>query len=222
MNDFYDKRAAALRHDFRDHVATRQARFDEEGQKVADLVCWRRPDTASDPWFMAIDYRIEGRRLVVGGDTGYAVYVWSSPITLSFLAGCGLDYFASKCLASEHGAGFKAWDPDAFVADALAYAEWLEEDHEGDDSAPADRARQRAARARAAAADRPGWQSEWVATLYDSGHEWFGDDLAEGPSTWGEVIHLRCQGHLVGLQMAAELLGDIDDEPQHAAAEATT
>ena len=57
---------------------------------------------------------LSGSTLVVVGDLGDAVYQWHGDprLTFQWLAGLDLDYFVSKCRASEVGVPFEEWSEE--------------------------------------------------------------------------------------------------------------
>jgi hypothetical protein len=99
-------RAARIQKDFENHIATLSTSRDHIGEITT--IEWRRPKDGN----YRIVYMLRGGLLLVYGDMGDAVYQWSSWIDLDFLAKCDLDYFASKCQASETGRGGEEWDND--------------------------------------------------------------------------------------------------------------
>lgn len=87
--------------------------------KKVVVIRWGRPNSG----FYSIYYTLFGNVLMVCGDLGEAVYQWSEEITLKFLSGLHIDYFASKCQASPHGRGFLDWDAEACEAEIAGYFE---------------------------------------------------------------------------------------------------
>jgi len=61
-------------------------------------------------------FTINSNYLTVQGDYGSAVYRWSSPVGISFLADCSFDYFMGKCEASEGGRDFEEWDDHSVMS----------------------------------------------------------------------------------------------------------
>ena len=100
------KREEDYRKWFAEHIATVSTAKDHIGD-ITTLE-WRKPGT----WNYRIVYMMRGGMLLVYGDMGEAVYQWSGQIDLEFLASCSLDYFTSKCQASEQGRGGQEWDED--------------------------------------------------------------------------------------------------------------
>jgi hypothetical protein len=72
---------------------------------------YRKPDSGDCLMrYTLVDPVTDGyRTLVVTGDLGAAVYEWPSKIHWRWLAGLNIDYFASKCTASEYGRGYTCW-----------------------------------------------------------------------------------------------------------------
>lgn len=73
-----------------------------------ELIVWKRPGSG----IFAIHYLLYHSVLFVTGDLGEAVYRWSQPISVPFLAGCNIDYFESKCVASESGREYRDWSEE--------------------------------------------------------------------------------------------------------------
>jgi hypothetical protein len=123
--------------------------------------------------------------LEVVGDLDEAVYRWSQPLTLDFLAHTGLDYFASKCRASADGVGGRHWYREKAM-DSLKYhtSEHPLEDY---DSIPLSS------------------QHEYWQWLGDEGQKVFGDDYFEFGDI-GEYPAPAIIGHHIGLKMAWEQL----------------
>lgn len=87
--------------EFKEHMVT----YWQYG-KIEELI-WRKPGSS----VYAIFYLYKAGTLYVSGDVGSAVYRWHSSIgTLRNIAGCQVDYFASKCEASEYGRDFREWN----------------------------------------------------------------------------------------------------------------
>jgi hypothetical protein len=92
---------------FSSHVASLVTFKDDISREIIRLV-WAKLGTGIN----RIDYLLYGNVLFVCGDLGEAVYQWSQPISLEFLADCDLDYFGSKCRASDSEPRGKSWNPD--------------------------------------------------------------------------------------------------------------
>ena len=143
-----------------------------------------------------LDYLILGNRLIVVGDCGSAVYEWSEKIDLAFLAGCALDYFASKCSASQTGSGGRSWD---FHYAEAALVEAFTERRAAGEPEPSPAAVADALRAAGSAA-------EWSRWLGDEGYDVFGEDYCDYARI-GEVEAPTTIIHWLGLQLAHEQLG---------------
>src|SRR4051812_46241542 len=88
--------------------------FSNHVAKVSEAEChlgkvtvleWAEPGT----FIFRVVYVILRHSLIVYGDIGEAVYQWSGNIGLEFLSNLNIDYFASKCEASEYGRGGREW-----------------------------------------------------------------------------------------------------------------
>lgn len=75
-------------------------------QNIQELTI-KRPNSS----FYYIKYLIQYNTLYVTGDVGNAIYQWSDQINFNFISNCNIDYFKSKCVASEHGRKYEEWDP---------------------------------------------------------------------------------------------------------------
>ncbi len=194
-NDRYTRLILDIENDFKDHIAT--VKLDQEGIYI---LRWQKPGT----WINFVEYILRGSTLFVWGDLGDAVYQWSSNISLSFLAGCNVDYFREKCQASEEGRGFKYW----WHEDAEKYLEEMfKEDGEVDD----DTRMVFIAHKNdilGACQTRDGWH-EWLRDYCNENirDTLFGSDWWEYIPEIGIDAHPRCVMHLHGLKMAYRQLG---------------
>jgi len=100
---------------FKNHEA-KISRLDDQTQ----ILVWRAPDTS----MYSAEYIIRRNILIVTGDMGCAIYMWSAPITFEGLASYSLDYFAGKIQASPSGQFGEQWFPEA-AKDRLQ--EWVEQ-----------------------------------------------------------------------------------------------
>jgi hypothetical protein len=157
-----------------------------------ETLCWKEPGTG----MYAVKYWFSRGTLAVSGDIGDAVYQWSPEIgNLPDLANLSIDYFASKCRASEYGAGYRSWDENTAKKNILYYI---------DTGDPVN-----TEKTRKAFLDAGGWNAlysryEWREWLSTEGYEVFGDICEMGEI--GMKIDIRCLGHLIGLKMAFERL----------------
>ena len=86
---------------FKDHKVEYK-RLDED----TELLVWAIPGRK----MYSITYLCRDGILYVSGDYGSAIYRWTEPNSLKWIAGCDLGYFSSKCQASPSGTGFMRWD----------------------------------------------------------------------------------------------------------------
>lgn len=165
---------------FKDHIA----KFSDEGRFKS--LEWRHPNGGSNYWCRFI---ISGSFLIVFGDVGDAVFCWGQNLTWEWLATMDVGYFEGKCQASEDGRRYRSWDSDkAKKALEEMFAE------EGMDSA------------------KEKFEGLWGWNYITSQHEWWSFLGADGHSVFcgntdglgsiGEVISIRCQGHLIAIKMA--------------------
>ena len=191
---------------FKNHVAT--IKKYGEGKEEIIIIDWREPKSCH----FYVNYIIFKNRLYVYGDIGEAVYCWSSEIGLNFLKRISLDYFASKCEASETGRDYEDWDQDKAYESAIDILkeqyedekcvdiknlseketeeilnQWIEEK---DEFLTFDELRD-------ACYTKDGWYN-----FLSEHQEFFGCDFYE--YSGGTIIHIRCDGHLTGLKMAIQ------------------
>lgn len=186
MKDYYTKRQKVIREEwFKDHAPT----FSDHGP--FKMLLWRHPDSTN----YYVRYIIHSNVLYVSGDIGEAVYIWGQALTWEWLAGLNLDYFAEKCEASETGRDYVGWDerygnarlkelPQSDPATYKKLVELLDIENCGIDHN----------------------RGEWEHRIHQ--HGWDITDDSETLSHLceiGQVVNLRCQGHLVGIQMAAAM-----------------
>ncbi len=168
---------------FPDHVA--KADSDEH------MIQWKKPGTGNN----SVVYLLHRNLLFVGGDLGSAVYCWSQCITLDFLAGCNLDYFAGKCEASEVGRSFNEWDGD--TAERRMRERFAEEGYYAEGT-----------RTKFEAAG--GWgflysRDEWHMWMSGDGDSVFGEQYYE-LGIVGERLNGRCILHWLGIVLATKQL----------------
>ncbi|MHA1470165.1 MAG: hypothetical protein ACTSSP_06330 [Candidatus Asgardarchaeia archaeon] len=193
---------------FKDHEA-QYFSYSDNGPSMEMLV-WAKPGTG----VYKVAYARIYNTLFVTGDLGSAVYRWSGEISLrSISSKFSLDYFASKCEASEHGRGYTMWDPD----EALQYVkEHLSEAASADDcfkcTCPPETD---TCRCIEDYADKK-WEEfqdesgeyavchkeEWLVWCRQHGNKILGNYYYEWAGSVGEKIDIRCNSHLIGLKMA--------------------
>ena len=88
---------------FENHVLTTVSDISEE-IKVFDF---RTPDKS---YMYSQRWMVFKGTIVITGDCYAAVYSWSGPISLKFLAGCDIGYFNEKCDADKDGSTQKVYD----------------------------------------------------------------------------------------------------------------
>lgn len=158
---------------------------------------WRDPNSS----FYAMWFVRMGPFLFVSGDVGEATFQWGECNDLEFIAGCDLDYFAGKCRASEHGAGFQSWDEHR-AGDRLT--ELLSESSEMTERFE----------------ERNGWRclysrhewDEWAANHAEKvfGQDWWDSSITVSP---GMGIDPRCELMLEGLKMAVKAMKGVEQCP---------
>lgn len=156
---------------------------------------WQKPGTC----VYQVDYYVTGGTLIVTGDIGDAIYRWSSPVAFHWIAPLSLGYFAEKCVASEVGRSFVEWDERI----ARVYLDWqINNDFEEIQDDPAEKATQWMIDLQNANPHGAIYsQHEWTEWLNYHGAEFFGDEYYEHYGI-GNIVNMRCQGHLIGLREA--------------------
>jgi hypothetical protein len=174
---------------FKDHVAQHQKICGLDG--VSERLLWRDPENIH----YAVLYHRIGRRLIVTGDIGDAIYWWSESHSMHWISQLCLSYFHSKCIASEVGRSFDDWSYEKAEG---RIKEILDESSFG----AIDRF------SRAGGYEAMTWKDEWMCWCAQNAHEVFGDHWMDHDlGSIGRVIHPRCIGHLEGLKMAFEQIG---------------
>lgn len=204
---------------YREHQASFQ-RFAHESGSELQRLRWAKPSSST---YLVI-YMIDGCCLFVTGDLGSAVYRWSSPLAFDWLANCDLSYFAGKCEASENGRQHEEWSQAKCEAEAEYRVEiWYQGDGQyvladklGDESFADQDWSQLSPALKRRALDYfseivleldEDWSS-FVSAYCGSQHEWcefIGEhlELFDWESAGcGMETSLRCQAHLIGIQMA--------------------
>lgn len=103
-----EEQKARAREWFAEHQVQEHTTVRTEGGVEFEYLRWGKPGTG----MYRLNFLRMGDTLMVTGDLYDAVYGWGGapPKTLAWIAGCDVDYFASKCMASPHGRGFRNWD----------------------------------------------------------------------------------------------------------------
>lgn len=166
---------------FKDHKAEMLA------GPPATVIAWQNPKS----WNYGCRFIIHAQWLAVVGDIGEAVYQWGQTIDLPFLAQLDLQYFHGKCQSSETGRRFQTWCSVTAYRNGIEAIDWLTEDKKQrfqgwDEQTPHDE-----------------FDHMLRAAYSDSGID---ADTASTLSGCGYIIHPRCIGHWVGLQMAIKQL----------------
>jgi len=165
----------------------------------AQIIMWTEPDTS----FYKVRYMLCESILYVVGDIGAATYIFNATMEWKDFLPLYSDYFASKCVASEYGKGYKSWWADLAFHRLQA---WINEEDDADERAKRaldlDSVGEFGDTGIRACQDKTSWQF-WLAEF---GDDTFGDDYAEEFWNFGDDVNVRCIGHLVGLKMAIEQL----------------
>lgn len=200
MNDeYYEKRREELQSYFTNHVAG------YTDHHIERLV-WNDPETTTS----RIIYVRDLNTLFVKGDLGCAVYRWMGKTKdLQWMSRCSLDYWASKCEASENGRQHKIWDEEYAAARMEAHWTQVAERPEVDDG-EAQRRKDRFDADGGPSALRRELNWHWWLDRYAEKH--FEMDWGYWAPTIGKVISRRCQLHLMGLRQAIQYLSTLDQE----------
>jgi hypothetical protein len=175
---------------FQDHRAEHTTTL--EG--IFDLIQWKRPLNNN---YLMVYILIPGY-LIVTGDVGDAIYA-SGLSTFKQWADCDIGYFAGKCVASESGRQYREWDSDFLKKRIMeALKEHAEENEQEIDKSWKDFVAYGGSSSMCS-------QQEWISWLTDKGSIFFGPDPCCWPAD-GQIISIRCKGHLIGLKMAVKQL----------------
>jgi hypothetical protein len=184
-------------------VCEKKTKFDPWSKHIAirlrlgeiDLLEWSDPTTSE----CAINYCLLPRNyngqtcLVVTGNLGHAVYVWfHDGITLEQIATSNLEYFASKCEASETGLQYRKWNSTAASHGLLHHLEDIDDISE---NAEAIRDEIKAGEHCDSEHELGEWLHSADAEMLFGGDAWELADI-------GYLPHDRCALHLEGLRAA--------------------
>jgi hypothetical protein len=189
---------------FKNHVATYEEITTPKGINI-EILTWRQPESS----IYFIRYIKNRGTLSVSGDVGDAIYQWHHSIgSMECIAGLEVDYFASKCMASENGRGYKEWNEDEAKKDIEDYITECEKEWDDEEKALDIREKFAILDGNEALSS----MGEWHAWLHENGYEFFGDDYYEFGNI-GTVVDMRCHSHLYGLKLAIKQLTERGDLP---------
>ena len=185
---------------WKDHVATYK-RYNDS----LETLLWKRPGYSH----FAVWYIRQHGALLVWGDLGAAVYRWYPDVNMRSIANTNLDYFVSKCEASEDGRKPYHWDSHEAEKDMQEYfAEFHAQKWQ--DSLERKERNEEASKFE----ETLGWGSlgedehvweEWVRA---NAEDIFGQDWWEHPVVHvGQKLNVRTELHHAGLKLAFEQLG---------------
>ena len=160
---------------------------DVDGKTGVEILRWKKKDT----WAYFVEYIARKNTLMVRGDIGEAVYCWSSPISLEWVAGLDLQYFHGKCQASEWGRMTQCYEWDKEKAKKRIFEHFKDERsckkyHDFLEAIDDDYSKE--------SLDAFCHTGDAYGILGDAWWEWF--------AGCGGEIPWRIAGHLVGLKMA--------------------
>lgn len=185
---WHDRRLERIHRWFTEHHATLTT-FDSPSGTPIEFLRWGRPRSG----MYCINYQTIGHRLFVTGDLGSAIYAVGEPAPLDFWSACEVGYFASKCIASSEGRGYRVWDPEQAEERLREYL---------NDRTPEQLHHFRAEGGFQAIASAFEWR-EWI---FAHGHLVWRDAYELGDV--GKNVAQECEAHLVGLKLAmAQLRG---------------
>jgi len=200
--DYIERQIKQAGEAFANHVATLE-RVMLRGSELLSIL-WAKPGTSN----MSMSITIHRGRVFIYGDLGEAIYNWYGDIGIDFFPGINMQYFFSKCEASEFGRKPTTWDSD----EAL---EWIKKEKRrisADKSC--DEYPKGAAKAFREIKDEmvSATEQEWMWHGFLASHErevcdvwgqdWWERDVT-GP---GEVYAPRSIMHYVGIKMACAAL----------------
>lgn len=221
MRQEYKEDRKMIRGWFEKNEATLQQSF--VFGRSTEFLTWKRPNSS----IYSVYYEYYNGLLVVHGDLGDAIYQWHRDIgDLEDVSKVELDYFASKCLASEVGREYVEWDRQKAKRRVLelirdCVGEYIEIELPDDDNEFNNTAQYMRTTddefnelhykfINERGYDALNSREEWIQWLDFNGYEVFGDDCFEYANI-GNKINLRCQAHLIGLKMAFEQIRKPDD-----------
>lgn len=156
------------------------------------IIQWRNPGTT----IYLVRYLLYSNSLIVLGDIGTAIYKFDCAIDVDFFDAMSVDYFSSKCSASEFGLLYRSWCVER-AKDSLK--NWIAD---GSSTKEIESRRRALVPSAFQAAENEGSWRNWLGiygrTVF--GYAWY---------TYADVgseVDIRCMGHLIGLQMANEQL----------------
>lgn len=172
---------------------------DHIGGVAFQRLVWKKPGTGIN----RIDFVCDGPHLFVTGDLGDAIYE-AGGSGLQWWSGCDLEYFAGKCVASETGRGYREWDRDAaWIRLRQMFDQADEQEAEAWERC-----------VEGGAEHELSSESEWTLWLHNAAEEVWGANWTDRePWGIGSVVSLRCEGHLLGLQLAMRQLSATERAP---------
>ncbi len=201
--------------EWKNHVAT----YEKHGEDLETLQ-WKNP---AENHF-AIFYVRQHGCLMIWGDLGSAVHRWYPDMSMESMADTSLDYFVSKCEASEEGRKPYAFDYKEAEKDIKQYFDEFAKDrnHEYEPDPDVKWANEELIGRAKQEMLFDYWnghgnledQYTWVAWMRDHADEVFGDDWWDGgfPVDCGEKLSERTKLHHDGLKAAFKQLNKNKEE----------
>lgn len=153
--------------------------------------------TKRDSIIHSILYLLCRNILYISGDCGAAIFKWDKKdLTFDWIKDLNIDYFVSKCIASEIGDRLMIWNDQVAIKKIrelindvvfISMTDQKQEDCERNVST----------------------QSDWIEFLNTTGYKYFGADYFEY-SEIGITIATSAYFYLIGLKMAMEQLEQIN------------
>jgi hypothetical protein len=172
-----------------------------DGTKILE---WRDKSGTNVFWFTAI---LRNGALCVFGDIGEAVYRWYPDVSgWEFFANTGIDYFESKCCASEEGRRYYEWDEQKAREYLYENFKDMADDNDQTDEEVDQELWKLCLKFEEEggldALYQEGDWNQWYTEHYDEIDDLLGSDSWEWAPMCGRVVARRCVAHLIGVQMA--------------------
>lgn len=184
LRGYYMEREQRIREEW---FGRHETHFSEA--EIGQRIVWKRPDSNT----YRITFDLFSGRLIVFGDSGHAMYFFASAFGFEEIANLDFDYFAEKCVASEHGVPNEQWDPRVVGI-------YLDDFFNEEEKSLSDLFRMEGGPSTIYS------REEWIRFLEHKGADIFGYDRLGELARCGLVPSYTCQGHYLGLQMAVKQL----------------
>lgn len=197
----------------RNYFEAHEIEWVQQEGPVQSLEFFKRTKDGGKDWDGRMFIHIHNHRLIVTGDYGDAVYVFSSRISFTGWERVGIGYFSEKCSASEDGYGFKSFDSGYALKELLeALYDHVSETEEDWEDLDDDKRRglvEDYVHRNAELADLDYIEGacdsefEYLEVIRDYGYALLGDCYADYD---GRTYSPRCRLHLQAMQAISKLL----------------